>query len=112
MCGLWGMRALWVMGQIFPQTKLVTRKSYGLSGSMGYGSYGLGGSRLYMCVTARSLPDRRKSAVSARPAEKFVNVLGISYIPCQVKRTLPHPSTATESPPNGSCRIEKRWMDR
>jgi len=35
------------MGQFFPQTKLVTRKSYGLSGSMGYGSYGLGGSRLY-----------------------------------------------------------------
>src|SRR5712672_156642 len=41
------MRTLWIMGQIFPQTKLVTRKSYGLSGSMGYGSYGLGGSRLY-----------------------------------------------------------------
>jgi len=45
--GVLGIAVVWVIDWVSPHTKLVIRKTYGVLGSMGYQSYGLGGSRLY-----------------------------------------------------------------
>ena len=47
--GLWIIEDLWVMVCKSLPTELVDRKSYGISGFMGYLSHGLRGCRLYLC---------------------------------------------------------------
>ena len=44
--GLWVIVDLWVMGHDLPQTNLVDKIFYGVSGVMGYERYGLGWVRL------------------------------------------------------------------
>ncbi len=46
--GLRGMRDLWVICALPLHTKSVTKKFYGIRGSMGFQGYGLGGLRLYL----------------------------------------------------------------
>ena len=41
--GLWVIADLWVMGRNFPQTNLVDKIFYGVSGVMGFERYGLRG---------------------------------------------------------------------
>ena len=48
MYGLWVMGQLWVMGPIYVVTNVVTPKTYGILGGMGYLGYGLRGRRLYV----------------------------------------------------------------
>jgi hypothetical protein len=49
--GLWSITEVWVIDRNLLQTKLVTRKIYGLLEIMGYEGYGLRGLRLYTHFT-------------------------------------------------------------
>ena len=59
--GLWSMRKLWVMGLKSLQTNLVSQKSYGLRGIMGYEGYGLRGSWLYTGRVSHRLINKLRS---------------------------------------------------
>ena len=41
LCMVFGSHGVWVIDWVSPHTKLVTKKTYGLLGIMGYQSYGL-----------------------------------------------------------------------